>query len=385
MSEIRDVEKGGQRKIDSVKRRAEREIKNINENHKQHKLELQDSHQSDLRETRFKNRDEISKEIDKKSKILGELRNNLEQSTRLTDKQLKDLRSNSSEEKFKLQERYAFEREKKISDNELHLQELNDRYQSAAGKVNHEGKLEVDKMQNSMHDTITAKEMSLRNKITKQSEDFRSNLNRNETANRAVADKQETDFKNGRFSTNLKQNNELKKMSETHAQHLETKDSEYRKGLQKQDLFFEKKYTDQLKQHNNSFKVLDQNNKNMIEAHKASLTKEISRSASKTDDPFYKFEALKPTLKQFEDRIEVKQDIPDHSKQDLHLTLNGKEVVLTFNRRYADASKTENGTINKINKVESFTTRLQSGYFLDPKSIKSTFEDGVMTYVIKKA
>ena len=77
--------------------------------------------------------------------------------------------------------------------------------------------------------------------------------------------------------------------------------------------------------------------------------------------------------------------VPEHSKTDVQLTINGKEAIVSFNRRFADASKEADGTINKVNKVESFTTRLQTGHFLNAKSMKSSYEDGTMTYVIKKA
>jgi HSP20 family molecular chaperone IbpA len=174
-------------------------------------------------------------------------------------------------------------------------------------------------------------------------------------------------------------------MTKTHTDHIEKRDGEYRKGLKDQDLFFEKKYEAQLGRHAEDYKTLEEKNKKLVTDLKENLTKEITKTANRLDDPFYKFEKLKPTLKHFEDRVEISVEVPDHSKQDLQLTTNGKEAVLNFNRRYADASKDESGAINKINKVESFTTRLRTDYHLDAKSVKATYDDGVMTYVIKKA
>jgi HSP20 family molecular chaperone IbpA len=83
--------------------------------------------------------------------------------------------------------------------------------------------------------------------------------------------------------------------------------------------------------------------------------------------------------------VEIAVEIPEHSKQDIQLTINGKDAIVSFNRRYSDANKVEDGTINKISKVETFTSRLPTQHFLDAKSVKGTYENGVMNYVIKKA
>jgi HSP20 family molecular chaperone IbpA len=177
----------------------------------------------------------------------------------------------------------------------------------------------------------------------------------------------------------------MMKMTESHNHHIEKRDGEYRRGLKDQDLFFEKKYADQLTRHNHDFKTLEEKNRKVIDDLKMNLTSEISNVSKKNDDPFYKFETLKPKMKTFEDRIEIEVAVPEHAKSDVQLTTNGKEAVLTFNRRYADATRTPEGTIHKINKVESFTTRLQTDHVLNPKSMKSNYADGVMTYVIKRA
>ncbi len=174
-------------------------------------------------------------------------------------------------------------------------------------------------------------------------------------------------------------------MTEVHTNHLEQKDQNYRKGLKDQDLFFEKKYEGQLTSHNDQYKRLEEKNKKLVEDLKTSLTKEITKTAERNNDPFFKFETLKPKLKTFEDRVEISVEIPEHSKQDVQLTFNGKEAIINFNRRFADAAKEVDGTINKINKVETFTSRLQTGMFLNAKTMKSSYENGVMTYVVQKA
>jgi HSP20 family molecular chaperone IbpA len=200
-----------------------------------------------------------------------------------------------------------------------------------------------------------------------------------------MRDQQELRFKTERMATNLNQSSQLKKLVEGHQEQLDVRGKDFRKGIREQDLFFEKKFKDQLERHEGDFRDLEKKNQDVVQKLKESLTKEIQKVETRNDDPFYKFEKLNPVLRQFNDRIEIEIKVPEYSKQDLQLSINGKEAIVSFNRRYHDASKAGDGTINKINKVESFTTRLKTDHHLDPKSVKARFQDGMMTYTVMKA
>ncbi len=115
------------------------------------------------------------------------------------------------------------------------------------------------------------------------------------------------------------------------------------------------------------------------------LTTQIELKAQRSQDPFYQFVELKPTVEKTETGVRIMVQVPEHSKQDLQLNLNGKEAVVNFNRRYIDNQIDQTGNKSRISKIETLSTRLQTGIFLDSKSVKSSYENGVMTYDIKKA
>ncbi len=115
------------------------------------------------------------------------------------------------------------------------------------------------------------------------------------------------------------------------------------------------------------------------------MAKEVEFKNNRAEDKFFEFVELKPIIEQTETGIKIKVKIPDHSKQDLQLNLNGKEAVVNFNRRYIDNKKDDFGNVSRISKIETLSSRLQTGIHLDPKSVKASYQDGVMTYEIKKA
>lgn len=382
---IRDVEKLNQRQIETAKRRNERELKFMENAHQDYKAELKKTHENEIVDIQHENHAHISREAEKKEKILEEMRTHLQETKNLTEKELKALKEHAETKGVELQRKLATNRDRINAENELYLEDLNYRFNESAKKVAQDGKKRVESTKEAMRDQATETQNFYQDKIRKQTNDFTTRLNEDGRNYQKMKDTQDLNFKKERMSTNLRQQSEVKKMTQTHTDHLEQKDQNYRKGLKDQDLFFEKKYAGQLDRHTKEFRTLEEKNKNLLEGLKASLTTELTKRASRNDDPFYKFETLEPKLKVFDDRVEIEVGIPDHSKEDVALTIHGKEAIVSFNRRYTDATRLQDGTVNKINKIESFTTRVPTGHILDAKSVKSSFENGTMTYVIKKA
>ena len=382
---IRDTEKLNQRQIETLRRRNERELKNIENNHSDYKADLKKTHELEVVDIQDVNHRQVTQEATKKEKVLEELKTNLNKTSELTDKQLKELKTNADKERVAVHQKLSADRERINAEHELFLEEINDRLNTQTRKVTVDGKNRVEEVKNALLDEARQTEQFHQGKIQTQTEAHTTRFHADEKNYKNLKYNQDNQFKKERLTTNQKQQVELGKMTKTHTDHIEVRDTDYRRGLKDQDLFFEKKYGVQLETNNKQFKVLEEQNKKVIAGLKEDLTKELSKAAVRNDDPFYKFEKLQPKFKVLDDSVEVQVEVPDHSKQDLQLTLNGKEAIVSFNRRYTDASKAEDGTINKINKVESFTTRLQTGVILDAKGIKSNYDNGVMTYVIKKA
>ena len=383
-SAIKDVERFNQRQLETAKKRNARELKTIENAHKDTISDVKKIHDMEIIDIQDEHHRFINKEAEKKEKVLSEMKTQLHQTSALTDKQLKALKDNSQKETIETQQKLSVDRERINAEHELHLAELNDRMNQQAKKVNVEGKNRIEDTKSKMQEEYLNTEEYHQNKINSKSAEFTTRFNHDEKNYRQLKDNQDSTFKKERLSTNLRQQNQLNQMTQTHTQHIEKSDNEYRKGLKEKDLFFEKKYTKQLEHHNNEFKTLKEKNDKVLESLKVGLATEITKTANRNDDPFFKFETLQPRLKQFEDRVEIEVEVPEHSKQDIQLSINGKEAIVSFNRRYSDANKID-GTINKISKVETFTTRLSTDHFLDPKSVKGTFENGVMSYVIKKS
>lgn len=382
---IKDVEVLNNRQIETLRRKQNREIKRMDEGHDNMKAETKKSHANELVDLQHENIKQVASESDKKGKVLEQMKTHLDATKKMTDRQIKDLKDYTSKTKQEEHAKLSVDRDRLKQENDLYLEELQYRFAKEHKQINQSGQQEIANLKRIRGEEVTDQNAQHQEKISHLSQDFTEKYQRDTHNYKKIKDDQDKVFKQERLNTNVKQQQDMTKLTTAHASHIEVRDGEYRKGLKVQDQDFEKKYADNLKFRGAELKQLEDLNKKVVEKMKDGMAQELKTSIIRSDDPFYAFTELKPTLKKFEDRVEISVTIPDHAKEDLQLTINGKQAIVNFNRRYDDTHKAPDKSINKVHKVESFSTRLETGHHLDPKSVKSVFDGGVMTYTIKHA
>lgn len=381
---VKDVEKLNIRQIETLQRKQGREISRLSEGHDNLKVEMKKANEMELVDLQHENMRQVASENDKKEKVLSQMKHQLEVTGKMTDKQIKDLKDNGEAVRKTEHEKLSVHRDTVKSENDLYLEELGYRLSKEHKKIVNDSQDQLSTLKNAKTQELIQTEDHYKSKIQNQTADFTERFQADGRTQKKIKDDMDRQFKAERVTTNVRQQQDMGKMTNSHNQALEVRDKEFRKGLKAQDEFFEKKYVDTLKVRNSDLQSLDQLNTKVLGKMKSDLKEKLEATVNRADDPFYRFTELRPSLKSFEDRVEIKVEIPEHAKADVQLTLHGKEAIINFNRRYDDDRK-EAGIVNKLHKVESFTTRLMTDHHLDPKSVKSTYADGVMTYVVKRA
>lgn len=382
---IKDLEKLNNRQIESVKRQHDRTIKRMEDGHTTLKAEVKKAHEAEIVDIQHNNNIQVMNEAEKKEKVLIDLQGHLENKQRLTDKGLEQLKTHAHKESEKVRDTHTLIRERTREENDIYLEDLDHKFSTQAKRMNAKGKETVTSLKNSQAQEISSSTAHHNAKISHQTNQFSERF-KTDAQNYDRMKKEQDNFnKRERLSTNSRQQLEMAKMTEGHNLNTQKRDQVFRKGIKDQEAFFEQRYEDTLKEKNADFKKLDDLHKKVISKMKTDMTNQIVTSLDKADDPFYSFTELRPILKHNPDSVEISVDIPDHAKQDVQLTFHGKEAIITFNRKYQDANSPVKGVMNKINKVETFVTRLDTGTHLEPKSVKSHYENGTMTYTIKKS
>ena len=382
---IREIEKLTNRQMENIKRKHEREIKNIETIHLKRKDELAKTQAAELVDLRVENHRGLDNENIKKEKILENMRSHLQQTEKFTEKQLTDLKTRSEKEKYNIAIKFAEDRDRINANHELHMAELNHLYQQQNRKVQEDGQSVVNDSTLKLQHRHNEIKDNFQNKINESVGQFTRRFQAENKKQEQLKDESDRQYKKERLQTNQRQQQEMVKMSDEHRSHVQQQHQSFRKGLKEQEGFYEKKYAVSLTNKTDDLKRLDKLHEKVVTDLKKDLNKEMTKTAVRSDDPFYQLSELKPTMEQYPDRVEIKVSVPEYDKQDLQLTINNKEVILTFSRRFNESSRNQDGFQNKVNRVESYTTRLNADHFLDAKSVKHSYQDGTMTYVIKKA
>ncbi len=382
---IKESENQSLRQIEHVRNKLRREIRTLEDKHALVKSELKDIHQNELRDLKEENTKLIIEESQKKEKILSSIKNNLQITKDLTDKHLKNIKEESDNRLEQIQTKNNADYEKAIQDKQHDLKVLDDKFKEENFKIHREGKKSISEMDNTLSDQYNERKNQLLTRITHQEREFIQRFNQQNKEHNEL--KQDLDKRNEKdiLLTHKKQNETMSKLTNAHDKELKIKDENFRKGLKDQEVFYHDKYASNQKFYKAETDNLDNRYHKLVNNMKNSFAKELTKTEQRLSDSFYQLAELKPEWKRTENGVQVRVKIPEYSKQDIQLNINSKEVVLHFHRRYADQNESINGISNKVHKVESYTSRFDTGVILDPKKIKSSYENGEMIYEIAKA
>ena len=105
---------------------------------------------------------------------------------------------------------------------------------------------------------------------------------------------------------------------------------------------------------------------------------------SKIDDKFYRIESLTPSVVDLEKEMIVSIKVPEHEKENVNLSAHGRDIKMTFTRRFTDSMEAEDGSTNKSTRNELYSKDFNSKDILNSKSITQKYENGTLQYKIQK-
>ncbi len=381
----RDLDHVHSKLIETLNRKHEREVKRMNEIHSENTGQIRKAQSLDLVTLQDQNERQVADENEKKERILSQMKGNLDESKRLTEKQLKELEDFKTKEIGDISVKNSTDRERIAGEHNETLESMNQRFNQASRKISLEGQERVTTLTEQQNEQLASRKDFGQRKIDDQHIKHVERFQKDGEKYTKIKNDQDRVFKKDRMTTHKKQEATIADMTNQHAKEIDKRDTLKREDLKQQERFFEKRYDQTFKRHNEHLKVLDETQDKAVKNLKQEMTKEVEFKNTRAEDSFFQFVEMKPVVEQTEAGIRITVKVPDHSKQDLQLNLNGKEAVVNFNRRYIDNKKDDQGNVSRVSKIETLSTRLQTGVHLDPKSVKSSYADGVMTYEIKRA
>jgi HSP20 family molecular chaperone IbpA len=219
--------------------------------------------------------------------------------------------------------------------------------------------------------------------VTNES-NYRSSIDANAREHQAALSTQKSELKKA-----IVKNTEQNKRLETEKIKVQTAELNYLDNHQKDILAqkqsdFKIRYENLVKEHDTILTQL----KGHFDADVKKMTMEsaVQKKAipNKSDDSFYRVETLKPTIVENEKEYLVSLTVPEHEKENVHLTIHGRGVKMTLSRKFADTIEATDGSRDKSSRTELFSKEFPSKDILDSKQVAQNYENGVLNFRIQK-
>lgn len=154
--------------------------------------------------------------------------------------------------------------------------------------------------------------------------------------------------------------------------------------LKQQRVSFKEKYDLMV---NNQTEILNRM-KTKFDTEVKELVKKYSdfknQTLSKIEDKFYNVSKLQPEVLDNVSSYEIKVKVPPHEQELVNLTAQERDLKMTLSRRYSDKTENEVGEKNQTKRSEVLTKHFKVADIMDSSSVTRKYQDGFLTFSIKK-
>jgi len=122
----------------------------------------------------------------------------------------------------------------------------------------------------------------------------------------------------------------------------------------------------------------------IVNKAKSELSQKLNSLETKSKDPFYQIEKLEPQITEKLNHYEINLPVPKHEKEDVHLSINGRKIKLTYSKKFNEHVTDEFGSINRTSKGHLYSKELNVDHLLNPKNIGEKYSDGILSFKVAK-
>ena len=340
-------------------------------------------HQEDLLNLTDKHNAEIQNEFVREEEYLANYQKNLQNQKQLYDSSLGDLRSNNEKQLKNIQDKHRIDIDTKYVDHINEEKTINDQI-NLDKKTFHENALR--EIKNAKHNEFL-KVQDAKYEIDKNVTKSKAALS--PTSVQGVLEQKEmTRIKHEKqleIDRQARQNhiaeNQLK---QSHKFQIEQEQQNFDKNMVSQKSLFEKKFQDakltQKEVLDRIQKKFDEDLKTLSESHAQKKTVH----QNKLSDSFYRLTNIEPQITDKEKEYHIALKIPEHEKENVQLTAQGRHIHLGYTRRFNDSITAEDGSKVASNRSETVSKEFNLPDIVDPRKVVQKYEDGKVIFRIAK-
>lgn len=384
-NEITATSKIHQAKLNNLQKKNNREVDHVQTNHEKRIAEIKKDHEIKIQNVRDDNRDKISQELDKKEKALGELKKSLDQTQKLTESEQKRLQAHNQQRTQEIQNGHQERVSAIVEKNEAQINDLNERFNNKITVLQQQSEMMLNDQDDRARTSLSTQKDLYTDKIQSQRQNYQSTLAHEDKKFSSQLERQKSTTKKTLAHAEKDGQVKLAQTSEKYVKINQEAIEQQQKSATEREQLFEKKFQTQLARHTETEKNLDGLHTKFLNESKDKLTERVVLEEKKSHDPFFKFTELKPTVTPTPEGYEIRVKVPEYAKEEVKLTTNIKELVLTANRRHQDERTSEGGVQQKVSKVESLVSRIPVDHVLHARKMTQEWVNGELIFKVFKA
>lgn len=372
-------------------------IKNLLDNNQVELEKIKLRHQKNKQELNNQNTKEILNlqgQLDQKKviksyenqKTLEKIKENLETVKNKTEMEKKNLIENLKAQKSN------------------HIEQFNNQYSARSEQQ----KMILDDLESSFNVEIQKLDRNLKNKREEVAFNGRTKLRELESSNKGKINFEKDVFKNTKNALDDAHHGELVNQEKKHKNYLEKQEytfqkrstqrkNEYDKIVQSieddgqsrrmnKQALFEKKYKALNDNHEQVISELSKRKENIINDLKNNILQAHELNYKNTRDPFYTKITIDSQITKLPNRdFEITVNIPESEVAKLKVIAQGKEVKLNYDRSFNNQIENADGTVDKINKVETISKKFEVDEILDSKKVFQKYQNNQLRIYLKRA
>jgi len=372
-------------KLRNISKTKEAEIERVKKIYEK-KVEGAKSEGEDRYESALKKNDELiaGVGVDYEQKLKS-YKDSLDRTQKNIAQTEESFKTDHSEKMRGLKEQYANNIEDEYFRANENQKAVQDQMKSSVQSVQNKSRNEQAHLESSSRAAINSLGAQFNSKTASQEREFRSRLEADRIAQDEML-RTQRDEQKARLDKNRETGKRLEQeKTQVQKEELTFLDNHQREMINQRNIDFKVRYENMVKEHEAILSQLKSNletdMKKMVESS-ATQKKDIS---SKVGDSFYRIETLNPSVIESEKELTVSLKVPDYEKENVHLSVHGRDLKLTLNRRYTDIMEATDGSTNRSTRNELFSKEFTSRDILDPKHIGQKYDKGILTFKIQKA
>lgn len=347
--------------------------------------ETRRSKEASLVNLRTENQREIAEEATRKEEALIHMRDSLEKTRQVTSAEINRLQNQYTRRREDIVKEKESNLNRTEQEAQLAMETQNSKINNSLRQMNDEHQRRQEDMEYNNHRRENETVEQWKTRIQRQREGFSHAYHMEEAKFDKNLKGQEKEHKHVLLNDHLTHEKRMEEMNKLHTSTQKKTTEQHNKAIQERELFFEKKYAGQFEKHQKIEKDLELRNEALAKESQARLLKKVSAAEARKDDPFFTFSDLKTMLMDTPESYILKLEVPEYAKEEVRLTANPKMLILTHDRRHRDERTEEDGTVKRVDKVESLVQRIPVKSVLDTKKLEKAYADGVLTFTIPKA